>query len=159
MSTELLESIGETERQLEKLKEQLEESQKNNTLWKPAYNQKYVFVSAYGSVVTAKWRHPAYDADQYAVHNVFPSLAIGNKASELMRRSNLIISACLQVDPDFEPNWGNPGQGKYYAYYSQRTQSWKSNSAYEHRSAVAYVSSEEAIDKVLKILNAAGKTL
>ena len=154
MSTELLKSIKETKQRLAALEDQLEESHNSNKLWKPAYDQMYSYVSTYGSVVMAKWSHPSYYAEQYAAHNVFPSLAIGKKAAEFMRHSNLVISACLQVDPDFEPDWGNPRQVKYYPYYNRKNKIWRSNRAYEHLNTVACVSSEEAIDKVLKILNA-----
>ena len=154
MSTELLKSIEETEQQLENLKKQLEESQNGNKLWKPTSGQDYFSVEDHGTVSRYTWEDYSYDEEVYAYHNAFPSRAIAEKAAELMRHSNLIISACLQTDPDFEPDWRNFDQIKWFPRYDHASQKWESNCTYSYQKAAAHVSSKEAVDKVLKILNA-----
>ena len=156
MSTELLKSIEETERQLENLKKQLAESQNGNKLWKPPHNQKYFYVTARGLILQTNQINSSVDVDRYACHNVFPSKSVAEKAAELMWHSNLIISACLQVEPDFEPDWKNFDQTKWFPRYDHDIQKWESNYGYAYQNAVACVSSKEALQKVLKILEANG---
>ena len=156
MSAELLKSIEETERQLENLKEQLEESRNGSEPWKPAYGQEYFSVKSRGTVARYKWINDSFDKETHARHNVFPSRSVAGKAAELMRHSNLIISACLQVEPDFEPDWKNFDQTKWFPRYDHDIQKWESNYGYAYQNAVACVSSKEALQKVLKILEANG---
>ena len=154
MSTELLKSIEETERQLENLKKQLEESHNGNELWIPAYGQEYFSVKSRGTVARDKWTGDIFDEGTYANHNVFLSEALAREAVKLMRRSNLVISACLQVKPDFKPDWRNPGQTKWFPRYDHDRQKWEPDYASLCQYAGACVSSKEALQKVLKILNA-----
>ena len=154
MSTELLKSIEETEQQLEKLKEQLEESQNDIELWKPAHGQEYFLVAVRGKILKFTWIGDSSDRGAHANHNVFPSEAIADKAAELMHQSNLVISACLQVDPDFEPDWGNQKQTKWFPHYDHHIRTWKPTSSFACQYTGACVSSEEALQKVLEILNA-----
>ena len=154
MSAELLKSIEETERQLENLKEQLEESRNGSELWKPAHGQEYFSVKSRGTVARYKWINDSFDKEMHARRNVFPSRSVAGKAAELMRHSNLIISACLQTDPDFEPDWRNFDQIKWFPRYDHASQKWESNCTYSYQKAAAHVSSKEAVGKVLKILNA-----
>lgn len=156
MSTELLKSIEETEQQLEKLKEQLEESKNGNELWQPAHNQEYFSVASRGTPFKYTWADDSHDEEVYAYHNAFQSEAIADKAAELMRRSNLVISACLQVDPNFEPNWRNQNQIKWLPIYDHNARTWESTNAFTYQHAGACVSSLEAVQKVLEILNASG---
>ena len=156
MSTELLKSIEETERQLENLKKQLEESRNGSELRKSAHDQEYFSVKARGTVARYTWMDDLFDKETHANHNVFPSRAVAEKAAECMRLSNLVISACLQVEPDFKPDWKSLDQTKWFPRYDHGIQKWKSDYAYSHQNAVACVSSKEALQKVLKILEANG---
>ena len=146
MSTELLKSIEETE--------QLEESRNGSELWKPAGGQEYFSVKARGTVARYTWMDDSFDKDTYANHNVFLSEALAREAVKLMRRSNLVISACLQVEPDFKPDWRNFDQEKWFPGYAYASQKWESYRNRSYEKAVAHVSSKEALQKVLKILNA-----
>ena len=156
MSTELLKSIEETERQLENLKKQLEESRNGSELWKPAYGREYFSFAGLGKILRFIWVGDPSDKEVHARHNVFPSRSVAEKAAELMRHSNLIISACLQVEPDFQPDWRNPNQIKWFPRYDHTSQKWEPICTYSYQEAVACVSSKEALQKVFKILEANG---
>ena len=87
-----------------------------------------------------------------AHHNVYKTEALARKASVLQRRSNLVIQACLNVDPDFEPAWNDLTQVKYQFYYSSFTDRWRGHNANANW-GVACVSTKEKSDLVLEYLN------
>ena len=145
MKTELLKSIEETERHLADLKRQLKEDHEGTRLWKP------------GEVAGFPWGGSNLDSRLYGNHNVYPSYDVAKKASALIRRSNLVISACLQIDPDFEPDWGNQDQGKWSARYRHDIKAWALLGSYEFQIGAAYVSSKGKGIELIEMLNVVEK--
>tara|TARA_R110000868_G_scaffold391272_1_gene661215 strand:- start:114 stop:563 length:450 start_codon:yes stop_codon:yes gene_type:complete len=86
-------------------------------------------------------------------HNVYETEALARKASVLQRRSNLVIQACLNFDPDFEPDWINAGEIKYGPYYDHRSQKWCYFRTYVEDDSAAYISTLEIAIKVVAYLN------
>ena len=86
-------------------------------------------------------------------HNVFKTEVLAKKASELQLRSNLVIQACLNFDPDFVPSWSDDGRVKYGFHYSNTMQAWHYTTTFLTDGSVAYVSTPEIADKVVAYLN------
>jgi len=89
-------------------------------------------------------------------HNAYKTEALAKKASVLQLRSNLVIQACLNFDPEFEPDWSNGDEIKYGPYYDHRSQKWCSSRTYVNRctdDSAAYISTQAISDKVLAYLN------
>ena len=92
-------------------------------------------------------------------HNGFKTEVLAKKASELQLRSNLVIQACLNLDPEFEPDWNDASQHKYGFRYWHFNSDFGENPRWIHYklgmgdSSAAYVSTQEIADKVLDYLN------
>tara|TARA_B110000902_G_scaffold45563_1_gene51250 strand:- start:1321 stop:1770 length:450 start_codon:yes stop_codon:yes gene_type:complete len=86
-------------------------------------------------------------------HNVYETEEQARKASVLQRRSNLVIQACLNFDPDFVLNWNDLLQPKIGFYYCQDRGKWARQWESIHNVFGVYVSSEAIADKVLDYLN------
>ncbi|MDA9090781.1 hypothetical protein N9J84_01605 [Porticoccaceae bacterium] len=160
MDTELLKSIEETERHLKDLKKQLEEAEmveKVKGLWEPMIGNAYFRIGVAGEARRFRWANDTSDRAIRAFHNAFPSMGVAEKAAALMRRSNLVISACLQVDPDFEPDWDNRDQAKWFPRYDHGVEAWFITTCYRIEADVACVSSKEKGKEALAILNSQDK--
>ena len=124
-------------------------------LWKPKITEKYWYVEPRGTV---EWNSQMYDMyDLYFAEygNMFPTEEAAEKAAALMARSNNIIAACLQVDPDFEPDW-NSQETKWFPAYSKPAGRWFEDATGVIHRAPAYVSTEEKCEQVCAILAAEG---
>ena len=97
-----------------------------------------------------------YEEEEKANHNVYKTKELAEKASVLQRRSNLVIQACLNFDPDFVPDWSNGDEIKHGPYYDHRSQKWCSSRTYVTDDSAAYVSTLEIAVKVVAYLNSQG---
>ena len=89
-------------------------------------------------------------------HNAYKTRQVARKAGVLQRRSNLVIQACLNFDPDFEPDWENLCQSKFGVEYSHYAKRWNSNrvaGSFVSILNVAHVSTLEIAEKVVEYLN------
>tara|TARA_B110000977_G_C10727332_1_gene357639 strand:- start:9 stop:458 length:450 start_codon:yes stop_codon:yes gene_type:complete len=118
-------------------------------VWEPEESVQYWRINWNGTPITT--RHCG-NLDT-ANHNVYETEELAEKASVLQRRANLVIQACLNFDPDFVPNWSNPGEIKYAPYYDHRNQKWCSCRKFVTDESAAYISTQEIADKVVAYLN------
>lgn len=118
-------------------------------VWEPKENERYWRINGFGTPTTT--RHCGNLAK--ANHNVYETEALAEKASVMQRRSNLIIQACLNFDPDFVPDWSNDNQTKFCVFYAHESGKWFSSAAKMHEGYPAYVSSGVIVGKVLAYLN------
>jgi hypothetical protein len=110
--TELQRIISTAQDDLAKLMKQ------KSTRFKPQKGQGFWFVSQ-GSVVSlATWVIDTFCMNCYDNFNCYETEELATKASTMMRRSNAIIMACLQVDPDFVPDYLSGNQAHYAFSYS-----------------------------------------
>lgn len=109
--------------------------------WVPGRGRRYWTVSTTGTCCDYVWDDDWHDARALASHNCFPTEAQAEKAAKYIRRYNAIIRACLLVDPDFEPDWGDERQVKWFIDSSKRT-----------HLAPAYVSTKEKAKQVRELL-------
>ena len=120
-------------------------------VWEPTVGGLFWIVDWDGGV-----KRPRDSSHRSAVthHNVFKTEILAEKASELQLRSNLIIQACLNFDPDFVPDWSNDsGFKKYGFHYSHTMQAWHYSTTFLNDDSVAYVSTSEIAYKVMEYLN------
>ncbi len=132
--------------EIERLKQQPE------GVWEPKENEWYWRINSCGKPILTGH----CDNRVKANHNVYKTEALAKKASVLQRRSNLVIQACLNFDPDFVPDWSDTTQYKHGFYFARRI-GWTCSQAicYANASA-AHVSSHEIANKVMAYLNSQG---
>lgn len=89
-----------------------------------------------------------------ASSNCYKTRELAEKAAKLMKRYSLIVNACLQVDPDFKPDWGDKSQPKfsYYRHENERD----TTTRYWNDYLTPCVSSIEKANQVIQILNERG---
>ena len=132
--------------EIERLKQQPE------GVWVPAVGGIFWMVDWTGGVRSLNPNNRA----AVSHHNVYETEALAEKASVLQRRSNPVIKACLNFDPDFVPDWSNPGEIKYGPYYDHRNQKWCYCRKFVTDESAAYISTQEIADKVVAYLNTRG---
>ena len=86
-------------------------------------------------------------------HNVYETEALAKKASVLQLRSNLVIQACLNFDPEFVPDWEDLVQQKYGFSQAAGRFNWRASSTIINNNSCAYVSTREIANKVVDYLN------
>ena len=123
-------------------------------VWEPKENEWYWRINSCGKPIIT--RH--CDNLVKANHNVYKTEELAEKASVLQRRSNLIIQACLNFEPDFVPDWKNANQTKFCVFYAHESGKWFSGAAKMHEDCPAYVSSGVIVGKVLAYLNSQEKS-
>ncbi len=69
-------------------------------LCKPRQNNRYWYVAGDGKTESQFWSNDAFDEGRHKAGNCFLTEATAKRAAELMRRSNIFISAALMADPD-----------------------------------------------------------
>ena len=129
--------------EIERLKQQPE------GVWEPTVGGTFWMVDWDGGV--ASWSPSNRVAETH--HNVYETEALAKKASVLQRRSNLVIQACLNFEPDFVADWSNNSGVKYGFNYSNTMQAWHYTTTFLTDGSVAYVSTPEIADKVVAYLN------
>tara|TARA_R110000803_G_scaffold54309_3_gene111005 strand:- start:2108 stop:2557 length:450 start_codon:yes stop_codon:yes gene_type:complete len=129
--------------EIERLKQQPE------GVWEPSVGGAFWMVDWTGGVRSLN----PNNRSAVSHHNVYETEALARKAIVLQRRSNLLIQACLNFDPDFEPDWIDKNQYKYGFYYSHNQCAWGWSSVFTLNDSAAYVSTQEIADKVVAYLN------
>ena len=118
-------------------------------VWEPKENERYWRINGFGTPTTTRHCGNLTKAN----HNVYETEALAEKASVLMRRSNLVIQACLNFDPDFVADWDNMCQQKYGFWQSTARMKWHASSTLINNNSASYVSTAELADKVASYLN------
>jgi hypothetical protein len=140
------EKIEKLEQELAQLKEELE---KENRLWVPKDGQTFYYVWADGDVTTSI----SQEDKRKDFYNFFPTKRQAVIASGYMQKSNMIIKAYLQVDLDFEPDWGNGEQKKFYVYFNPTLSMWYPSLNSTVCFAPCYISTREKAQQVCDLLN------
>ena len=129
--------------EIERLKQQPE------GVWEPTVGAPFCMIDWSGSVKSLKFNNKG----AVTHHNVYKTAELAERASVLQRRSNLVIQACLNFDPDFVLNWNDLLQPRIGFYYCQDRGKWARQWESIHNVFGVYVSSEAIADKVLDYLN------
>ena len=129
--------------EIERLKQQPE------GVWEPKRGDFFFMVDFVGDIRPINPNH----TEATTHHNVYKTRQLAEKASVLMRRSNLVVQACLNFDPDFVPDWSDTTQYKHGFYYCHERGGWARQWASIEDIYGVYVSSATIADKVLAYLN------
>ena len=128
--------------EIERLKRQPE------GVWEPKRGDYFFMVDFHGAVRSI---NPTGSVTTH--HNIYKTRQLAEKASVLMRRSNLVIQACLNFDPDFVPDWSDEDQAKYGFFFTSRLGLWVYSATQLADDSPAYVSTREIASKVVAYLN------
>ena len=126
-------------------------------VWEPEVGEDYWAVDHASTVV--QWTRGRNSGSNYAFlsfkarHNIYKTKELAEKAGVLQCRSNLVIQACLNVDPDFEPDWSDHNQVKYGFVYDHSHARWEAEATYCSATFGAYVSTNKKYKQVLEYLN------
>ena len=142
-------NIQELKTKYAELGADIERLEQSEGVWEPSLGGTFWIVDYNGGVRSLNPNNRA----AVSHHNVYETEALARKASVLQRRSNLVIQACLNFDPDFVPNWSNSDEIKYGPYYDHRSQEWCCSRTYVTDDSAAYVSTQAIFAKVLTYLN------
>jgi len=119
----------------------------------PSHGDQYWYVVGLDDPIsTYQWDGDEVDQGLKAHHNIFRTKEAAEKAAVLIRRSNAIIRACLEVDPDFDPDWTDIDQKKWSVYYSHIYRKWTETPTVINYEP-AHVSSQEKAEEVARLLN------
>jgi hypothetical protein len=97
--------VAELQRIISTAQDDLAKLMKKGKRFKPEWNEEFYFVN--GSVDAEKTFNCNLieDKERYEHFNCYETEELATKAAVMMKRSNAIIMACLQVDPDFVPDY------------------------------------------------------
>jgi hypothetical protein len=92
---------------------------KKGKRFKPEKGSIYFIVTGDAGVVEVDYGvNSRMDNFYYDNFNCYETEELATKASPMMKRSNALIMACLQVDPNFVPDYLSGNQRHYTFYYS-----------------------------------------
>jgi hypothetical protein len=137
---------------IKELEEEVERLEQPEGVWETKLGKCYIYNDGAGRRITKTHNSDAISRAHIANHNVYETYEIAEKASILQRRANLIIQACLNFDPDFEPAWADD-QRKYVFYYDHNKGDWRYRWTWTLADSIAYVSTLAIADKVVAYLN------
>ena len=147
-------NIQDLENKYKELGAEIERLKQQPTgVWEPKIFDKFYTIDNSGQPFLTNLYEE--EAKAKAHHNTYKTKALANKASVLQRRANLVIQACLNFDPEFEPDWSNQSQKKW-SFYSNRVDGggWKPIFCYSFLDgSVAQVSTQEIAEEVAAYLN------
>jgi hypothetical protein len=141
------------EQKHKELGEKIERLKQTEGVWLPKLGDAYWLVCDTGKTYQSTNYHTSVDLGRISHHTGYQYEALANKASILQKRANLIIQACLNFDPDFEPDWTDKSQRKYGFYRSHYHVEWHTTSTWLLDDSVAYVSTSAIANKVVTYLN------
>ena len=140
---------------IQDLEQELNNSNAPKRLWKPEIGDNIVTVDAFGDPMGWELNNGNKIISNAKIKNysAFKTRAVAKKAAKAMRIHNAIISACLQVDPDFDPDWNDRTQCKYYPIYNKQDMRWGYSASVTVKTLPICVSNRDSIEKVIEILN------
>lgn len=146
---EMLYKISKLEEELATLKAELQKPK----LWKPEEGEGVHFVSGNGHVISTVYCDKA-DRELVKVGNCFKTLErakqVATKYRMLLKLEQLHDMFC----PDYEPDWKNRDETKYFVLYDSRTKIWDVQDTEEYKEAVnVWFDSLETAEKVCELLN------
>ena len=134
---------------IKELEEEVERLEQPEGVWEPEEGAPFWMVDWSGGARTLLPNNRA----AVSHHNVYETKALAEKASVLQRRSNLVIQACLNFDPDFVPDWADKHQEKFGLFYDHNNGDWDTCEAWAVNRSAAHVSTREIANKVVFYLN------
>ena len=142
--SKLEQQLAETKKQIESLEQQLAEVKKPKP-WEP---QGGIFTISSDGQVYSCYTLEVYR--QFGAERMTAQLA--QKAAEAMRIHNRLLAYVHEFAPDYEPDWNNPREYKYFVYFDKIRNKWQMtyNEIFNSLGAV-YMPEQVAHDLVAKL--------
>jgi hypothetical protein len=109
--------VAELQRIISIAQDDLAVLMKKGKRFKPDVDGLYWFIEDNGQVDCNHWTNDTFDVHVWDNFNCYETKELATKAAVMMKRNNAIIMACLQVDPDFVPDYLSDNQKHYSFYY------------------------------------------
>lgn len=149
LKAEFLEKLEELQKEAEAQKEQEELKP-----WKPECEEKYFTIENSFDVVQYTYCEDDIDESNIQFGNCFRTK---KRAEQVARKIRLLLRLEQLHDmlcPDYEPDWSNEDEHKFYLFYDGKAGNWKYTywSAFDFRVG-EYFDTEENAEKAAEILN------
>ena len=149
LKAEFLEKLEELHKEAEAQKEQEELKP-----WKPGAGEEYFFVDNDFCAHSFCNYDDEVDNYNFEIGNCFRT---GERAEQVAEKMRLLLRLEQLHDmlcPDYEPDWSNEDEHKFYLFYDRKTGNWKYTywSAFDFRVG-EYFDTEKNAEKAAEILN------
>jgi hypothetical protein len=108
-----IDKVTELQRIISTAQDDLAELMKKGKRFKPVDGQVFYAINAKVEVGLFYNNDTDFDKACYDNFNCYETEELATKAAVMMKRKNAIIMACLQVDPDFVPDYLSGNQEHY----------------------------------------------
>jgi len=142
-------NIQELENKYKALGAEIERLKQAKSIWEPERRSLFWAINSRGEPIHTV----SFEVKDTAHHTAYKTKELAKKASVLQLRSNLVIQACLNFDPDFVPDWSKGDEIKYGLYYHHGSQKWVFSRTCLSDDSAAYISTPAIADKVVAYLN------
>jgi hypothetical protein len=112
-----IDKITELQRIISTAQDDLAVLMKKGKRFKPEFDGLYWFIEDSGQADCNHWTNDTFDVCLYENFNCYETEELATKAAKYMKRNNAITTACLQVDPEFVPDYLSGNQEHYSFYY------------------------------------------
>lgn len=116
-TVDLQKQLKETKAHLAEIEEKIKLSIKP-MFWRPDAGGEYYCIENYDVLA------PHWSTGGVQEWDLFPSAEQAKKVGHSVYLAVAVTKACLQVDPNFEPDWDNLRQSKYSPAYCHVTNKW-----------------------------------
>lgn len=136
---------------LEALRKEAEAQKKQE---EPKLGEKYFYISQSGRVILDTFTQYPTDFARKNFGNFFRTRERAEQVAEKMRLLLRLEQLHDMLCPDYEPDWSNEEEHKFYLFYDGKAGNWKYTywSAFDFRVG-EYFDTEENAEKAAKILN------
>ena len=120
--------------------------------FKPGIGDQYAVINQDGSVFTSFWYACTRQDALKDNFNLFEKASQAEKVSALLRVPRAVAMACVLVDPDYKPDWGDTTAQKFRVFYTYGTERWTISVSCNYIQPHPYVSTREKAEQVCALL-------
>lgn len=122
--------------------------------WKPEKGQEYWTVdSSFGLAVSIIFENDSFDRNLLDFGNAFSSEENALKASKAMRTHNKILQYIIENDGDWEADWNDRSQKKWFIRFNHAENKWKSDYTTYSQKAGGLYCSHQCCEELVELLN------
>ena len=85
-------------------------------LWVPDASDKYYFIDSDGESVGTTLVGTKMQRCRVAAYNAYPTRRLADKAADYLAPHRMLVRTALEIDPNFEPDWSDTKQDKFYLF-------------------------------------------
>ena len=132
--------------------EKVEAVAKELDRFEPDIPEQYYTIDSKSRTIFSGWDCDATDVRRFKLFNVFETRTQAEKASDLLRVPRAVAMACVLVDPDYKPDWGDTTAQKFRVFYTYGTERWTISVSCNYIQPHPYVSTREKAEQVCALL-------